>query len=172
MPRLVSLALSAVLAIPTLTGQVYSAGSPRREGLETLADLWGKLYLYHPNVVASNMDWEAVLIAAIPKVEQARTAAELAAVLNAFVLKPLNDPLLGAHLATPGANSAAPRRFADRKLTDKVGYIDASDPRMYGDRQFLTKINSALQELGSIDALMVDLRYPAMRLPEGGRSIG
>src|SRR5207302_7738644 len=119
-------------------GQAHSPWPPRLEGLETLADLWGKLYLYHPNVIASKMNWETVLIDAIPKVERAGTAADLVAVLNASLLKPLNDPLLGAQLAAPGENSGAPRRFAHRKLTNKVGYIDASDPRMYGDRQFLT----------------------------------
>jgi integrase len=40
--------------------------APRLQRLETLADLWGKLYLFHPNVAVRELDWEGVLARAIP----------------------------------------------------------------------------------------------------------
>ena len=44
----------------------------RIERLETLADVWGKLWLFHPNVVTSDVDWESILVRTIPKVERAQ----------------------------------------------------------------------------------------------------
>lgn len=65
----------------------------RLQRLQTLADIWGKVWLFHPAIVTEDIDWNQVLVKAIPEVEAAKTSDELAARINERLLKPLNDPI-------------------------------------------------------------------------------
>ena len=56
--------------------------------LEMLADIWGKVYLFHPRVVTSQVDWARVLVEAIPRVEKAANTDELVAVQIVYELHP------------------------------------------------------------------------------------
>ena len=63
----------------------------RLQRLEMLADLWGKVYLFHPQLVTKEIDWADVLIDVIPKVEQAKSTDEVVAVLNDVMFKSLSE---------------------------------------------------------------------------------
>ncbi len=95
--------------------------SVRLKRLEALADLWGKVYLFHPAIVqpspypspsgrgeqgklspasslkpqasGNELDWNQALIRAIPRVETAETPDDLARAINEELLQPLNDVL-------------------------------------------------------------------------------
>ena len=66
--------------------------SIRLKRLEALADLWGKVYLFHPAIVTSDVGWNQALTRAIPRIEAAETPEELAKAINEL-LQPLGDPL-------------------------------------------------------------------------------
>ncbi len=100
----------------------------RLKRLEALADLWGKVYLFHPAIVTpsprpspigrgelseenrpspsgrgnqgegAELDWNQALIRAIPRVEAAESPEELARAINEELLAPLGDPLTYAHV--------------------------------------------------------------------------
>jgi C-terminal processing protease CtpA/Prc len=147
--------------------------SLRIERLETLADLWGKLYLFHPYVVTSAVDWEQVLIAAIPHIEAAASTAEFIAALNRHLFAPLGDPLAFArHEGAPASSAGLVGRPGEiRRIAPTTAYLDATDPFMYEDRSLLSRTAAELGALGPGDTLIVDLRWPAQEDP-GFEGIG
>ena len=130
----------------------------RIERLETLADVWGKLWLFHPNIVTSDVDWESILVRTIPEVERAQTIDQLLDVLNRSLFAPLGDPTLVAQKTFPFDNGDR-SPLSERKLTGRVGYIDATDPREQKTKDFAQRFLSLVSELGDIETLVVDLRY-------------
>ncbi|MBK5291488.1 MAG: hypothetical protein JJE04_07430 [Acidobacteriia bacterium] len=142
----------------------------RIERLEMLADIWGKVYLFHPRIVTTRIDWPQVLIVTLPKVERAASTDELVAVLNESLFRPLDDPLTRAQRRMPIASDPIPnpRALAGRKLSATVGYIDATHPQMYG-RDAAKQVGQVLQSLGPIEVVVVDLRFP---VPPGRTSTG
>ena len=121
-----------------------------------LADIWGKLYLFHPRIVTSGVDWNRVLVEAIPKIEKAADADQLVRVLNDSIFSPLNDPFAGAQKRET-IKLAPVRKVAARKLSADVGYLDARDPRGYGPDP-LRDFEDVVFSLGAIKTLIVDLR--------------
>ena len=102
----------------------------RIERLEILADLWGKIYLFHPEVVRGALDCEQLLLDILPEVEAANTAVELAATLNRL-LRALEDSL--TFVTASGSNEGSVSEpFSGAKsagvvsqlLTSSVGYVD------------------------------------------------
>jgi hypothetical protein len=92
------LAFTASFALLALTVSPIPAATEaqRIERLEMLADIWGKLYLFHPRIVSANVDWSRALIETIPKIEKAESADELVSVLNESLFKSLDDPFTSA----------------------------------------------------------------------------
>ena len=100
----------------------------RLKRLEALADLWGKVYLFHPAIVTpsprpspkgrgeqseenrssptgrgkqgegAGLEWNQALIRAIPRVEAAESPEELVRVINEELLARLDDPLTYAYV--------------------------------------------------------------------------
>src|SRR5215472_6087069 len=148
-----------------LTRQAWAATEGERiERLQMLADLWGKLYLFHPHVVTTDVDWNRVLLETIPRVEKAANTDELIAVLNELLFRPLDDPLLIAQKHEEHAPDPPRRELTARKLSTTVGYLDASDPRQYGDDP-MGRVEALVKGLGAVQMLIVDLRFPG---PMGG----
>ena len=149
------------------TGPCQSLALPSQEQLriqrlETLADLWGELELFHPHVVTQALNWDQVLVAVIPKIEAARSREEFVTALNESLFQPLGDPLTFARTAEQGD-----RRPPRDALTDKtsgllapgIGYLNARDPFSYRDPLFPKSLSDAVQSLGPLNALIVDLRW-------------
>jgi len=132
----------------------------RIERLQMLADLWGKLYLFHPRIVTTGVDWNHVLIDTIPRVENAANTDELVAILNDSLFRPLDDPFLVAQKHESSAPDPPRRELAARKLSAIVGYLDATDPRQYGADP-IAHVSDVVRGLGPVQALIVDLRFPA-----------
>src|SRR5687767_7460059 len=152
----------AALCVPlTIAAAQPSAGpeQQRIERLEMLADLWGKLYLFHPRIVTTNLDWSNVLVETIPKVERAANTDEVIAVLNDSLFRPLDDPFTRAQRLAPEEPHGTPRPLEGRKLSSTVGYIDAADPRGYGSDP-AGRIAQIVQDWAPLDTVIVDLRFP------------
>jgi len=170
--------------------------SVRLKRLEALADLWGKVYLFHPAIVTpspqpspkgrgelndagppsptgrgkqgegAELDWNQALIRAIPRVEAAETPGEMVNAINEELLQPLGDPLTFACLSDSAAFATTQRalidagRFEARRLSESIGYVRAPVPPARGP-SFLTDFQTAVESLGEVATLVVDLRWPA-----------
>lgn len=140
----------------------------RIERLEILADLWGKIYLFHPEAVRGGLDYEQLLVDVLPEVETTKTTVELAATLNRM-LRALDDPLTfatasasnegGASGETKSLSSGNPTEVVYQRLTSSVGYVDLTDVGVYSRPSFLVEFQHAVKDLGSIAILIVDLRW-------------
>lgn len=150
--------------LPLRGGQSAGRTTPadlRLQRLETLADLWGKLYLFHPYVVVRERDFEKVLIEAIPRIEAARSTDDFVAALNTHLFAPLGDPLAFVQ-RTPGTET---RRQAKgvRRISATTVYWDAADPSAFTTPAFLRRAVTDLRAIGVNDTLIVDLRWPSPR---------
>ena len=140
--------------------------SRRLERLQTLADLWGKIYLSHPYVATTSVDWDRVLTDAIPKVERAGEVEEFVRVLNDALLRPLGDPLALVHqtvTASAEQSAASGASSSDSlgvlRLAGSLGYVNAGDPGLYSSPGYVLRIDSAVRALGPVQTLVVDLRW-------------
>ncbi|MFY0565803.1 S41 family peptidase [Archangium lansingense] len=90
---LTCLALALGLAASTASAAepTPKAFPSREERLESLARLWGQVRYRHPALAYKNLDWDAALVAAIPKVEAAKDRAAYAAAVQ-DMLDELRDP--------------------------------------------------------------------------------
>ncbi|HYO53229.1 S41 family peptidase [Archangium sp.] len=90
---LTSLALALGLVALTASAAEPSPNAlpSREERLEGLARLWGQVRYRHPYLAYKNIDWDAALVAAIPKVEAARDRAAYATAVQ-DMLDELRDP--------------------------------------------------------------------------------
>jgi hypothetical protein len=137
----------------------------RLRRLEALADLWGKVYLFHPAIVTSDMDWNQALIRAIPRVEAAETTDDLVKAINEELLQPLEDPLTFASTGRDQEIEGSRDRvtggeFEARRLNDSVGYVRVPPMSLRGPG-FLLGFEAAVERLGAVEKLVVDLRWPA-----------
>jgi C-terminal processing protease CtpA/Prc len=123
-----------------------------------LADVWGKLYLFHPRVISSPVDWNRVLTDTIPKVEHAKGTDDLIAILNDSLFAPLDDPFTLAQKHEPDSAPLTQRALFGRKLSPAIGYIDATAPREYGSDP-AGRISQILESLGPLQKVIVDLRF-------------
>jgi len=138
------------------------AESARIDRLIGLAKLWAAVKFFHPYLAyRDNIDWDAALIRAIPKVDAARTPAEYSAAIESM-LGELGDP--ATHVLTapsPAAavnsSSSAERQPTFRRNPDGVLVVamtNCSDFQdFYGTRE---KLRALKKELPT--AVVFDLR--------------
>jgi C-terminal processing protease CtpA/Prc len=89
---LTCLALALGLVATTASAESASAPFPsREERLVRLGRLWGQVRYRHPYLAYKDIDWDAALVAAIPKVEAAKDRAAYAAAVQ-DMLEELRDP--------------------------------------------------------------------------------
>lgn len=75
--RLVPSVLVAVLVLGATRAEAQS--SEQVERLASLGQVWGFLKYHHPAVAKGTIDWDSALVAAVPRVNAARTGAEFQA---------------------------------------------------------------------------------------------
>jgi len=86
-----SLALTLGLIAATASAAQTPTFPSREERLAHLGRLWGQVRYRHPYLAYKDIDWDAALVAAIPKVEAAKDRAAYAAALQEL-LEELKDP--------------------------------------------------------------------------------
>ncbi len=138
--------------------------SVRLKRLEALADLWGKVYLFHPAIVTKDIDWNQALVRAIPRVEAAKTTDELVNAVNEEMLQPLDDLLTFATSKRDKGTQGSRDIVTDggletRRLAESVGYVRVPSPSSRGP-EFLSDFQAAVEKLGAVEKLVVDLRWP------------
>src|SRR5687768_4942774 len=104
----------AIVALVMLVGIADAQPMPdRAERLVGAARVWAKAKFFHPYLAYKDIDWDAALVAAIPKVEAATTIDQYRAAIAEMLAK-LGDPItrIGppakASAVTPGPLVATP----------------------------------------------------------------
>jgi C-terminal processing protease CtpA/Prc len=73
------------------SAQTSSDEARRVERLVALCKLWGAVKYFHPYLADRDIDWDAALVAALPKIDAARTTEEFAAAVESLTAV-LEDP--------------------------------------------------------------------------------
>lgn len=116
-----AVALAAALSITAAPRRARAAPLPdATERLIGLGRAWAKVKFYHPYLAYKDIDWDAALVAAIPKVEAAKTLAEYRAAVGSM-LAALGDPVTQPIDVPAPAPRAGP---ADFMATPSPGVLE------------------------------------------------
>lgn len=157
-----------------LPGRLQAAAAqqpPERERVERLAqlaELWGGIWLFHPqSVIKSDFSAADALIATIPSVEAATNPEQLAQALNSHLLAGLGEPLDAAQFAMPPEQ--APVLASELKLTALDAHTALLDARVearhWAEPGFPWRASEVLAPLKPDQTLIVDLRLPEGAFP-------
>ena len=139
------------------------------ERLTQVGRLWGTVRYLHPYLLYRDIDWDAALVAALPRVEAAKSREEYAAAVQGM-LDALGDSATRV-LPVPKETAADPEppelkkqeRQAPpaltRRLDDGTSVLDvAGAARSMGFRDLARSLSSVSSELAQQRAVIVDLR--------------
>jgi C-terminal processing protease CtpA/Prc len=157
----------AALVLPFLflasAGFAAEPQAPHIERLARLGRLWGTVRYLHPYVAYKDLDWDAALVAAIPRVREAKSAEEYGAAIQGM-LDALGDPVTRVMERTPpaapaaGAPAGTPVPVA-RKLDGGVLRLDLASALKAGDvRRIFEELEAAAPDLEQASAVVIDLR--------------
>jgi C-terminal processing protease CtpA/Prc len=141
------LAAALLIAIPLHAGT-------EADRLSILCRVWATVDYLNPDVVFGDVDWDAALIRAIPKVRAATTDADLASAIGEM-LRQLNDP--ATHIvAVSNAPVASEVPLAGR---DGDVLIVNAGPYAAAHEGIWTELPALADEVSKAQALVVDLRF-------------
>ena len=124
-----------------------------------LARVWEKIEFFHPYLAYKDIDWDAALVAAIPKVEAAQTVDDYRAALAAMVAV-LHDPVTFVAPSVPPTRPPAATITGDWLSWPSPGVLEvklgAWSPQDYG----AARANAARieTEAATAKAIVVDVR--------------
>jgi C-terminal processing protease CtpA/Prc len=164
----------AFLFVPGLILAAESTAAPAAqssiERLTQVGKLWGMVRYLHPYLAYKEIDWDAALVAAIPKVREAKTREEyrtavegMLAALGDPATKVVDEPVFPSSTPTP-APAAAPEKKPEpppitRRLEDGIVAYDLGPYLRVASPRELTPQQPALKkELEQARAVVVDLR--------------
>ncbi len=152
--------VSAGLALFLLSSAAFAAEPVER--LAHVGKLWGTVRYLHPWVAYKDVDWDAALVAAIPRVRESKTPEEYRAAVQGM-LDALGDP--ATRVADPPTPSEAPepppaeKAPLTRTLDGGVLVIDlAKYVKTGSQRDFRVAAAALPEEVGKASAVIVDLR--------------
>ena len=156
---LLSLPAFAAEPVPAIQAVQPSQALDR---LVQVGRLWGTVRYLHPYLLYREIDWDAALVAALPRVEAAKSREEYAAAVQSL-LDALGDPVTrvlpvkiagAAPPPAPAASTSLTRHLDDGTLVLDLGLGTQS----MGNRDFMNGINAAFRDLFQARAVIVDLR--------------
>lgn len=160
-------------AFGLLLTSVAFAAEPKDVHIDRLARvgrLWGTVRYLHPYVAYRDVDWDAALVAAIPKVREAKSVDEYRAAVQGM-LDALGDPVtrvIEQKAPTPAAAEAT-ESPAVRKLDGGVLLLDLATGGDVG--KTFEELEAAAPDVDQVSSLVVDLRtggdYIAASYAEG-----
>lgn len=142
----------------------------RLQKLEILADIWIKVYVFHPAIVmdAPRLDGHSLLLENIAAVEQAETLEALVQILNQDLLRHLSDPLTFVYALDNPPSFEHPCRSGFKRL--HAGWNEDGHPYVYQQRWIESTAapdqSHYFNTLGlSLNTLTTQAPPPAMRFP-------
>ncbi|HEX3130223.1 MAG TPA: S41 family peptidase [Thermoanaerobaculia bacterium] len=162
----------AVLAALLLTSVAFAepaaapAKAPYIDRLARVGRLWGTVRYLHPYLAYREVDWDAALVAAIPKVREAKSTDEYRAAVQGM-LDALGDPVTrmmeDAAPPAPKVSGEAPASVV-HKLDGGVIQLDLTSAKDV--RAVFRELEAAAPDVDQVSAVVVDLRtggdYAAM----------
>src|SRR5262245_44712683 len=129
-----------LLAISIVARAGTARADRRVDRLAHLAQVWGAVRWIHPYLWREGVDWDAALLAAIPKVDAADTDDEYATAVDSM-LSTLHDPL--THVVRGASSSESPAESSsptpNRPLFESIGDVvivnaSATDSAEHGSK--------------------------------------
>lgn len=118
--------LTLLLGVRDAMGQY---GIPSRvERFEILADVWGRLFLFHPTVSdsARRLNYYLPLMETLKSIDSAATAVDFVAMMNRTLIEPLEDPL--TFLFYEGEHHPSSEVLDGRHRSRSILYDDLKNP--------------------------------------------
>src|SRR5688500_20208264 len=109
----------AGLALFLLSSAAFAAEAAHIDRLVRVGKLWGTVRYLHPWVAYKDVDWDAALVAAIPRVREAKTSEEYKAAVQGM-LDALGDPV--TRVADP-----PPPEAPEPPSAEKIGRASCRD---------------------------------------------
>jgi C-terminal processing protease CtpA/Prc len=165
MPRTFFKSLALILGLIAVTAsaaQTTPTLPSREERLAQLGRLWGQVRYRHPYLAYKDIDWDAALVAAIPKVEAAKDHSAYAAALQEM-LEELKDPATRLQRPEEQKEDAKPSGSAVRELRSwEAKDVLVLDLRALKDSAAQAALRTRPEELRSdiskSKAVVIDLR--------------
>jgi C-terminal processing protease CtpA/Prc len=166
-PMLRSLSAFLMLVVSITAGAAQP--DARIQRLQSVAKLWGTVKYFHPYVAYRDVDWDAALVEALPKINAAQTPEQFADAVQ-FMLGRLNDPATAVvKKSAPKKEAAAGEAQPYSKMVDGVLVITMNDAVALADWQGVRpRFKKILADLKDAKAVVVDLRAPS-EIPETAR---
>jgi len=150
------IALLVLALAPRAYAETLPDGTERVIGL---GRVWAKVKFFHPYLAYKDIDWDASLVAAIPKVEAATTVAQYRAAVQGM-LAALGDPVTRV-VEEPAADAARPAP-TDWLTTPSPGILEVKLAGFvaggFDDVGMRTKCAQVVTEAAKAKVLVVDMR--------------
>lgn len=164
------LAVSLTLSGASARAEDKAPDREQIQRLTTVCKVWGSLRYKHPYLAYKDIDWDAALVKALPKVEAAKSADEFAAAVQ-FMLDELKDP--ATRVVSPRAGGAAAARAGPagdkwfKSLDDGVLAVDVSSlPDLRLARGPIPQLTELRTEIAKAGGVIFDCRRVPFVAPE------
>src|SRR6185369_7988204 len=165
--RCLILALFCCLSLPAFAADPVPAipavqPGPALDRLVQVGRLWGTVRYLHPYLLYRDIDWDAALVAALPRVEAAKSREEYAAAVQGM-LDALGDPVTRVLSPVPETirkvdKAPAPASLI-RHLDDGTMVLDLGrGAQSMGFRDLTKAVDAASKEVSQTREMIVDLR--------------
>ena len=164
------LSLGLLLALALMPGpraalhaQTATSDSARLERLAALGRLWVSLKYFHPWLAYRSIDWDAALVAAVPRVSAARDRASYASAVQGM-LDRLGDPVTKVHVGrapTPAGSQGEPDPRA-WWVRDSVLIVSLRNPTDLNDfNRAIERLTAITDTVRAARRVIFDLRAPS-----------
>lgn len=160
--RVVAILGCILILFPAVEAGISQASNdlPRVERLVNLCKLWGAIKYFHPYLAYKDIDWDAALIKAIPRVQAAKTTEEYAAAVGSL-LDALGDPVTRViRRKTPEPTRGERPPFSTR-TEDGILIITISKEDIADSAGTTQKLRALGDELSKARGVVFDLRSGA-----------
>jgi C-terminal processing protease CtpA/Prc len=153
--------LLVLLLIPAVTlPAAAETPAPPPSHIERIAKvgrLWGYVRYLHPYVAYREVDWDAALLAALPRVREAKSREEYSAAVQSM-LATLEDPATRLMTDQPPLPAPPAEQPLFRKLEDGIAVLDLGAARTLNRDQMFEQAEGIIKDLAAAPAVIVDLR--------------
>lgn len=122
-----------------------------------VGQLWGYVRYLHPYVAYRDVDWDAALLAALPRVREAKSSEEYSAAVQSM-LATLGDPATRVMTDQPPLPAPSAEQPLFRQLEDGIAVLDLGAVRTLTPDQMFEQAQGIIKDLAAAPAVIVDLR--------------
>jgi C-terminal processing protease CtpA/Prc len=157
--RPASIAIAVAIALAAAPPRAFAEPLPdQTERVLGLGRVWAKVKFYHPYLAYKDIDWDAALLAALPKVEAAATTEDYRKAVQGM-LAALSDPVTRVSGAPAQGNAQPP---ADWLTTPSPGVLEvklaAFTAGSFDYVAMQTKSAQVANEAAKAKVMIVDMR--------------